>query len=145
MHGGKIFTADDMLSMASVVALRGNHIIAVDGEELLHRYGSETVINLDGRFVVPGFNDSHIHISRTHRRDVQLSGVKSIREIKQRVRTKAGELGPGQWITGYGWAEGMLAEQRMPHRKGPRRSRSAQSDGSGTRANGSSETMRCAA
>ena len=117
LHGGKIFTADEMLSMASAVALRGDHIVAVGGEELLHRYRSENLINLNGRFVVPGFNDSHIHVSGTHRRDVQLSGVKSIGEIKQAVRTKAGELGPGQWITGYGWAEGMLLEQRMPHRK----------------------------
>jgi len=75
LHGGKIFTADEMLSMASAVAVRGDHIVAVGGEELVHRYRSENLINLKGRFVVPGFNDSHIHVSGTHRRDVQLSGL----------------------------------------------------------------------
>jgi len=41
-----------------------------------------------------------------------LSSAKSIAEVQSLVRAKAAELGPGEWVTGYGWAETNLAEKR---------------------------------
>jgi len=116
LHGGTIFTADDLLSIQHAVAIRDGRIVDVGGEGLLDRYRADRTIDLDGKFVVPGFIDSHIHISGDPRWYIDLNGVSSIAEIQRRVRAKADELEPGHWITGYGWSEDELAEGRRPLR-----------------------------
>ena len=54
---------------------------------------------------MPGFNDAHIHIRGRPRRHIPLGGLSSIEELQDLVAAKADELGPGEWITGYGWSE----------------------------------------
>src|SRR6185295_3757501 len=68
--------------------------------------------DLKGRTLLPGFMDNHLHPRMTSPRSVDVSDAKSIAEVQARVRAKAAQLGPGQWITGYGWAETNLAERR---------------------------------
>jgi predicted amidohydrolase YtcJ len=73
-------------------------------------------IDLDGRLVVPGFNDTHTHIRGRAFRHIELGGVESIAAIQELIREKIGALGEGEWITGYGWSEDELAEGRRPLR-----------------------------
>jgi len=65
---------------------------------------------------MPGFNDTHIHISGSPIREIDLTETTSIAQLQQQVRDKAEQLGEGEWITGYGWAEDVFAELRMPTR-----------------------------
>lgn len=116
LYNGKIFTADDMLSIHSAVAIQGDRIVAVGGPELLGGYRGHLAIDLQGRFVVPGFHDTHLHVWGAPRRHLDLSRLHSIQEIREAVRSKAAELGKGEWVTGDGWAEGLLAERRAPLR-----------------------------
>ncbi len=116
LHSGKSFAADELLSTYSAVAIRAKRIVALGGAELAERYEAERTIDLAGRFVTPGFIDTHIHISGDPERWVDLSGLESMSELKARVTRKAEQLGSGEWITGYGWSEDELAEQRRPLR-----------------------------
>ena len=83
---------------------------------MIERYSAEETIDLGGQFVTPGFIDTHIHISGDPTRHVDLSGLASMAELKARVTRKAEQLGSGEWITGYGWSEDELSEQRRPLR-----------------------------
>lgn len=112
LHHGKIFTADDTLSIHSALAIRGGKILAVGGPEILENYSAPRFLDLGGSFVVPGFNDTHIHISGNPESHLDLSGARSVEEILEAVQRKVRESEPGAWITGYGWAEGNLAEWR---------------------------------
>ena len=116
LHNGKIFTADDMLSIHAAIAVADGKVLAVGGKELLQQYRGARLIDLQGRLVTPGLNDTHIHISGEPRRYINFSGTKSIAEFMDRVRRKAKELGPGEWITGWGWSEDEMAEKRRPLR-----------------------------
>ena len=116
LYNGKIFTADDLLSIHEAVAIRGDRIVAVGGDELLGEYESRREVDLEGRLVVPGFNDTHIHISGDPNWHIDLAGVGSVEELKDLVARKAEELGAGEWITGYGWSEDEVEEQRRPLR-----------------------------
>ena len=116
VHNGTIFTADNLLSIHSAMATKDGKVVALGGEELLDRYRATCVIDLRDRFVVPGFNDSHTHIRGYPQRYVDMGGVRSIAEFQQRLRAKAEELGPGEWITGYGWSEDEISEKRKPTR-----------------------------
>ena len=116
LHRGKVVTLDDRGRIASTVVVRDGKIVAVGNESLLDRFSSARTIDLRGRLLLPGFNDAHTHISGDPRRYIDLTRVRSIREIQDKVSAKAAELGTGEWITGYGWAEDNFAEQRLPQR-----------------------------
>ena len=116
LHSGKVFTADQLLSTYSAVAVRDGRIVALGWDELTERYRATRTIDLDGRLVLPGFVDTHIHMRGNPARWVDLGGLESLGELKARVTRKAEQLGADEWITGYGWSEDELAEQRRPFR-----------------------------
>jgi len=113
---GRIATIDANLSIATTFAISGDRFVAVGGPELLDEYIAGKTIDLGGRFVIPGFIDSHTHLRGEPPRYIDLTKTRSIEEIKGLVREKAAALGSGEWITGYGWSEDFMAEQRRPLR-----------------------------
>lgn len=117
LHRGAIVTLDDQDRRASAVVIRDGNIIAVGPESLLEKYAAARTIDLSGRMVMPGFVDAHTHISGDPKRYIDLTGVRSLVELQDKVRAKAAELGPKEWITGYGWAEDNFAESRLPNRQ----------------------------
>ncbi|MFL5738656.1 MAG: amidohydrolase family protein [Flavisolibacter sp.] len=59
---GKIFTADSTRPWASSLAIKGNKILAVGGPEIESLKDAHTrLIDLEGKTVIPGFNDAHYH------------------------------------------------------------------------------------
>ncbi|KTG09188.1 amidohydrolase [Haloprofundus marisrubri] len=77
--------------------------------------GSETeVVDLDGRVVLPGFVDAHVHLSMTGRYLVHanLSGVSRAGEAVDRLRERADEVGSDEWVQGYGYDESTWDEPR---------------------------------
>ncbi len=116
LHNGKVFTADALLSTYSAVAVRDGRIVGLGWDDLAARFEAERTIDLAGRLVVPGFIDTHVHVSGDAERWVDLAGLENIAELKARVTRKAEQIGSGEWITGYGWSEDELIEQRRPLR-----------------------------
>jgi predicted amidohydrolase YtcJ len=87
---------------------------------VLNRAGPDTEkIDLDGRLVVPGFIDSHIHFYEwaLNRQEIKLDDLTHLEELSTRVRVAADSRPPGQWIIGYGWNEADWTEQCIPTRE----------------------------
>jgi predicted amidohydrolase YtcJ len=116
LHGGKVLTVDSAFTIQSAVAVKDGRILAVGGEELLRDYEAPVKIDLQGRVLMPGFTDTHVHMRTMSQRDIDASKARSIADLQQMLRDKAAQLGPGEWITGYGWDEAQLAEKRNPVR-----------------------------
>ena len=116
LHNGKVFTADALLTTYSAVAVRDGRIVGLGWDDLAGRFEADRTIDLAGRLVVPGFIDTHVHVSGDAERWVDLAGLENLAELKARVTRKAEQLGAGEWITGYGWSEDELTEQRRPLR-----------------------------
>ena len=116
LHNGKILTVDDDFSIQEAVAVRDGRIVEVGGNDLVARYAATRTIDLEGKTVLPGFNDTHLHVSGRPIRQIDLTETISIAQLQDQVRAKAEQLGEGEWITGYGWSEDALAEQRKPTR-----------------------------
>ena len=102
--------------VASTVVVTDGLITALGDASLLGEYQADTVRDLHGRTLMPGFIDSHTHISGDPAHYINLSAVTSVAEIRSLVTAKAAQVGPGNWITGYGWSEDELEEQRKPER-----------------------------
>jgi predicted amidohydrolase YtcJ len=115
-HNGKVITADASATIRSAVAVKDGKILAVGGPELASEYNATKTVDLAGKVLMPGFNDSHLHTRSLARREIEPAKAKSIADIQDMIRKKAAEIGPGEWITGYGWDEALLAEKRNPNR-----------------------------
>ena len=116
LHNGKVLTIDNNFSIQSAIAINDGKVVITGDESILAQYKASKIVDLNGKTLMPGFNDSHTHISGNPRRYIDLSDTTSILEMQSLVRDKANALGPGEWITGYGWSEDELAEQRKPTR-----------------------------
>ncbi|MGA9528881.1 MAG: amidohydrolase [Terriglobales bacterium] len=91
----------------SALAIRGDRILAVGTREEVEKFkGPKTkVVNLDGHFVMPGFNDAHMHMASAglEKLNVNLVGTKTLEELRARLRAKCEAASPGEWVVGEGW------------------------------------------
>ena len=108
------------IKRAQAIAVRGDRIEAVgENTEILKLKGPQTeVIDLGGKFIMPGFNDAHVHLSEggSQRLNVNLIGVKSLDEFRERIRAKVEAAAPGDWILGGGWDENLWPVKTVPTR-----------------------------
>ena len=116
-----IVTVDPEFSTASAAAVRDGKFIAVGSDAaVLKTKGPKTrVIDLHGRTVLPGFNDTHVHLSsgKDLETQVDLTHIHSIKQIQAAIAARAAKSAPGKWIVGTrGWWEYQLAEGRLPTR-----------------------------
>jgi predicted amidohydrolase YtcJ len=116
LYDGKILTVDKAFSVKSAIAVKDGKILATGGPEIAERYRAPLRIDLKGRTLMPGFMDTHWHLNGASPRHIDLHKVTSIGELQDLVRAKARQLGPGEWVEGYGWDEAKLKEQRNPVR-----------------------------
>jgi predicted amidohydrolase YtcJ len=108
------------IKRAQAIAVRGDRIAMVgENADVLKLKGPETqVIDLGGKFIMPGFNDAHTHLSEggAQRLNVNLVGVKSLDEFRERIRAKVEAAAPGDWILGGGWDENLWPVKTVPTR-----------------------------
>jgi predicted amidohydrolase YtcJ len=115
---GKIVTVDKEFSIAQAVAIKDGKVIAVGkDEDIKELAGKNTkVLDLKGKTVLPGINDTHIHaVAYWGTRpplavEIGYPAVKSISDIVKAVADKVKTVKPGEWIQGWGWDEGYLQE-----------------------------------
>jgi predicted amidohydrolase YtcJ len=108
LMNGSYFTADEAISGAAAVAVTGNTIAAVlaTAEEAEKYIGESTrVINLEGKFVVPGIIDGHVHFNRAGAliNDANLMTVSDEEGLRKEIGRVVDILDEGEWITEGLW------------------------------------------
>ena len=117
---GKILTVDPRFSTAEALAVRGGRILAVGTSgEMRKMAGSQArVIDLNGRTVIPGLIDSHMHAIRaalSFSTEVNWIGARSLVEALDRIRQASHSMAPGAWlIVAGGWNAQQFRENRRP-------------------------------
>jgi predicted amidohydrolase YtcJ len=103
---GRVWTGDPGRPEVEGLAIAGERIASVGNTaEVRAQAGGAEVIDLGGRFVVPGFIDSHVHFVEGGVRltSVQLRDARSRDEFVARIRAYAATVPAGTWITGGDW------------------------------------------
>ena len=107
VRGGVIHTVDARNPTAGALAVRDGRFVFVGGAREAERWIGEAteVIELDGRAVIPGLIDGHVHLESglSLIRGVDLTGIADREEWMRRIAARAAELGPGAWIVGGRW------------------------------------------
>ena len=116
-----IRTIDEKQPRAEAVAVTGNKISAVGtNKEIRQLIGTNTkTIDANGRLVLPGFNDSHVHFLATGNQffSVNLRGIKTRREIVAKIEKQVKYLPKGAWLLGSGWESENWSANDLPTRE----------------------------
>jgi predicted amidohydrolase YtcJ len=117
---GKILTMDTSDRVVEALAIKDGEIVAVGSSADIRKLaGSETsVVDLGGRTVIPGLNDSHLHFIRagqTYRFETYWYDASNVREALGQLKAAAAERGPGKWVAVAGsWSPAQFKENRAP-------------------------------
>ncbi|MEW6724851.1 MAG: amidohydrolase [Bacillota bacterium] len=106
---------------SEAVAISGGKVVATGSTEQMEIMADRDTkrIDLEGRTVIPGLTDSHLHLLGYGLQlgRVDLAPVRSMDEFLARVAEVAGRLPVGRWVLGRGWDQDRLAEKRFPTRQ----------------------------
>ncbi|HUQ92286.1 MAG TPA: amidohydrolase [Bryobacteraceae bacterium] len=116
LHHGNIHTMDVRAPRAEAVAIAGDRLLAVGGNEDVLRLatGRTRKIHLEGKTVVPGFIDAHTHVAYSgirHLRQVDCD-LRSIAQIQAAIRERAARTPPGQWVIGFKYDDTKTSDGR---------------------------------
>jgi predicted amidohydrolase YtcJ len=118
---GRMYTNDPAHPWAEAMAIRDGKIRCVGKIDyvLLECGGNDPsaeTVQLKGKFVMPGFNDAHVHLggAAADMLSVRLNGVASIEELEKRVAEAVAQHQEGEWITGSGWDHTLWADKKFP-------------------------------
>ena len=121
---GRIYTNDPTQPWADAMAVRDGKIRCVGKIDyiLLECGGNDPsaeTIQLKGKFLMPGFNDAHVHLggAAAGMLSVQLNGVTTIEELQKRIADAVARHKEGEWITGSGWDHTLWADKKFPNKE----------------------------
>lgn len=117
---GKITTLDSAQPEATAIALTGGLVAAVGNDKDIRALAGDTteIIDLRGKRVIPGLNDSHTHLIRgglNYNMELRWDGVKSLADALLMLKLQADRTPAPQWVRVVGgWSEFQFKERRMP-------------------------------
>ena len=118
LYNGKIITVNSDFSIQQAMAVKGNHILQVGNNKDILRLKANTtkVLNLDGKTVLPGLIDSHVHATSACMTefDHPIPQMDSIEDVTSYIRKRADALEDGEWIIVQQVFITRLREQRYP-------------------------------
>src|SRR2546426_2177933 len=117
---GRVATQDARRSCAAAIAIREGHFVAVgtDADIMPYRGDTTQMIDVGGRTVIPGLNDSHVHPIRgglNYNMELGWEGVPPLADALRVLKEQAERTPPPQWVRVVGgWTEFQFAERRVP-------------------------------
>ena len=106
---------------AQAIAIRDGRVLAIGTNEAIRNLkGSNTqIVDLAGHFVMPGFNDAHLHLASGgfEKMNVDLVGAQSLQDMQHRIELRVKQAAPGDWIVGRGWDHTIWPGQTLPTRQ----------------------------
>jgi len=121
---GRIYTNDPAQPWAEAMAVSDGKITCIGKVDhvLLDCGGGQErmeTVQLKGQFVMPGFNDAHVHlgIAAADGLAVPLTGVPSAEEMQKLVAVAVARHNEGEWISGSGWDQNLWPDKKFPNRQ----------------------------
>lgn len=115
---GDIRTMDALHPRADAIACRNGRVLAVGDTPTIRAmaHGGTRIVDAGGRLVLPGFQDTHLHLQDSgvrHAFDVDLAGIFTVRELQEVLGAFAAKHPDRAWIKGHGWYSGIFTDRNL--------------------------------
>jgi len=125
----KVITVDKDFSIRQAIAVKDGKIVAVGSDSDIREFIKDgtRVLDLKGKPILPGINESHMHapfFGSTRPPlaiDLTYPAVQSIPDMVEALRKRVAETPPGEWIRGFGWDQSSLEECKADPSRLPRK------------------------
>jgi predicted amidohydrolase YtcJ len=120
VHHAKVITLDDSNRTAEAIAVLDGKLLGVGSNAAIMKFKSSKtmIVNANGRTVIPGLYDSHLHVIRAGRfynTELRWDGVRTLKKAMQMLAEQAARTPAGQWVRVVGgWNEFQFDEKRLP-------------------------------
>jgi len=118
IQNARVWTVDPSQPEAQAVAILGDRIVAVGSNQQVEvwRGAHTSVVDADGRRLLPGFNDAHVHFvdGGSQLDNVELNDATSAQEFARRIRERAVKTATGSWLLGGDWDETKWSPAELP-------------------------------
>jgi predicted amidohydrolase YtcJ len=117
VHHAEIYTVNDNFELAEAFAIKDGKFLAVgSNSEILDQYHSDSILDLEGSFLYPGFIDAHAHFFGygTGLQMADLSGLGSFHELVEKVLNHRKNFPDQTWILGRGWDQNLWEGKEFP-------------------------------
>ena len=114
---GKVLTIDETNPLTEAIAIKGDVIVATGKTNRIKGWiekGVTEVIDVEGRLVVPGFNDAHVHFGPLDPDFIELRYTTDPKVITEKVKAQAAKSLPGELIRGGHWEHEMFIDRNWP-------------------------------
>ena len=123
-YNGHVLTGENLVDgqirFVSALALRDGQIVAAGSDAVAMALAGPATrkIDLNHAFVMPGFNDAHVHLGHAGmiKLQVDLTGSTSLAEMKRRIQLAATGAPKARWLTGGGWDHTLWTDKTLPTR-----------------------------
>ncbi len=124
VHNAKVYTVDDANPTAQAIAIKNGRFVAVGSNDEIKGFGGSSTKLLDagGATIVPGFHDTHLHADgQTLLYEVLVGNpfeveFVTIDSIIAKLKAKAEQTPPGQWVIGYFYDDTKVKDNRLINR-----------------------------
>lgn len=107
LFNGDVYTAEDQAEKFTAIAVKEGRIYAIgkDSDLLIQAHESVKKIDLEGKFIMPGFIEGHGHFEGVGQSRINLNFLtdKSWEESLEKIRIRSLDLEEGEWLVGRGW------------------------------------------
>jgi predicted amidohydrolase YtcJ len=118
IENARITTLDSSQPEARSIAVRDGRIVGLDDASTAARGPQTKVVDAKARRIIPGLNDSHLHVIRAglyYNLELRWDGVPSLADALRKLKEQAERTPPPHWVRVIGgWNEWQFAERRMP-------------------------------
>lgn len=116
VRNADIRTMDGLVPKAQALAIKDGCVLALgSNDDMAHARGPGTrVVEAGGRLVLPGFQDTHIHLQDGGQRFAQTADLTRARTVEALQKVLRDEAGKGNgWVNGGGWYSGIFSEDNL--------------------------------
>jgi len=117
---GKVLTIDQDNPSAEAIAMKGENIVAVGSTKKISgmiEEGITEVIDANGRLVIPGFNDAHVHFGPLDPDFIELRYTTDPEVITEKVKAQVAKSKPGELIRGGHWVHELFIDRKWPSKE----------------------------
>ncbi|WP_245777030.1 amidohydrolase [Sinomicrobium oceani] len=120
VHNAKVAVMDTDRTITEAIAIKDGKVLETGANEEILKLKNEStkIIDAHGKTIIPGLNDSHLHLTRGGRffnAELRWDGVKSLKKALQMLKEQAERTPKGQWVRVIGgWSPFQFEEKRFP-------------------------------